>query len=251
MLIMKVRVIGYYGGYPTKGVGTSSYLLTAGNYHLLIDCGSGDLLSLEKYFNPLKLNAVILSHYHWDHIADVGVLQYYWQLHTKGREEPILPIYGNSEDPLNLGSLTWPNSTKGYGYNGNSKLKLGPLTITFKRTIHPVPAYAMRIVDNNTHQVLVYTADSNYFEGLAKFAHNANLLITDTNYYADKNQVEPRWHMTSSECGKLAKQAKCDKLLLSHLPQYGDLNQLVNEARQTAGSHPKIELAKVGKVIDV
>ncbi|QBP17884.1 MBL fold metallo-hydrolase [Acetilactobacillus jinshanensis] len=248
---MKLRVIGCYGGYPAKGVGTSSYLLTAGDYHLLIDCGSGDLLSLEKYFDPLKLNAVVLSHYHWDHIADVGVLQYYWQLHTEGRQESVLPIYGNSADPLNLGSLTWPNSTKGEGYNGNSKLNLGPLTITFKRTIHPVPAYAMRIEDNHTKHVLVYTADSNYFEGLAKFAQNADLLVTDTNYYANKNSVEPRWHMTSSECGKLAKQSNCKKLLLSHLPQYGDLKQLITEARKTAGSKPRIGLAHVGKVVEI
>ena len=248
---MKIRVLGYYGGYPAKGVGTSSYLLTAGHYHLLIDCGSGDLLSLEKYLNPLDLNAVILSHYHWDHVADIGVLQYYWQLHPQHRREPILPIYGNTEDPLNFGSLTWPNSTRGKGYSANSKLNLGPLTITFKRTIHPVPAFAMRITEKSTHQVMVFTADSNYFDGLARFARNADLLITDTNYYANKNQVQPRWHMTSSECGTLAKKSGCHRLLLSHLPQYGNLNQLITEAQKTAGNRVKITLAKLGKLINV
>lgn len=38
---MKLTVLGYYGGYPYDGVGTSSYLITAGDYHLLLDCGSG------------------------------------------------------------------------------------------------------------------------------------------------------------------------------------------------------------------
>ena len=32
---MELTVLGYYGGYPYAGVGTSSYLLTSGDYHLL------------------------------------------------------------------------------------------------------------------------------------------------------------------------------------------------------------------------
>lgn len=248
---MKIRVLGYYGGYPAKGVGTSSYLLTSGNYHLLIDCGSGDLLSLEKYLDPLKLNAVILSHYHHDHVADVGVLQYYWQLHPQNRREPELPIYGNTEDPLNFESLNWMHSTKAMGYTESSVLHLGPLTISFKRTHHPVPAFAMRIVERSTNKILVFTADSNYFGALAKFAHNADLLITDTNYYANQNKVTPRWHMTSSECGKLANHSHSKHVLLSHLPQSGNLHRLVSEASQTAGKDIKISLAKLGKVIEI
>ena len=248
---MKIRVLGYYGGYPDKGVGTSSYLLTSGKYHLLIDCGSGDLLSLERYLNPLELNAVILSHYHHDHTADVGVLQYYWQLHPKNRREPELPVYGNTEDPLNFESLNWMNSTKAMGYSENSVLHLGPLDITFKRTHHPVPAFAMRIVERTTHKVLVFTADSNYFEGLAQFSRNADLLITDTNYYARENRVTPRWHMTSTECGKLANHSHSKHLLLSHLPQYGNLYELVNEANQTAGKAVRVSLARLGKLIEI
>ena len=248
---MKIRVLGYYGGFPAKGIGTSGYLLTSGNYRLLIDCGSGVLLELEKYLDPIKLSAVILSHYHHDHTADVGVLQYYWQLHPKNRKEPVLPIYGNTEDPLNFGGLTWMHSTKGVGYSATSRLTLGPLTITFQRTHHPVPAFAMRIVERRTNQTLVFTADSNYFDQLAKFAKNADLLITDTNCYASQNQITPRWHMTSTECGELARKANCKHLLLSHLPQFGDLNQLVKEAQQASGQGVKIELAKLGKLIQL
>ena len=74
---MKLTVLGYLGGYPANGIGTSSYLLESSGFHLLIDCGSGALLSLEDVLDPLKLNGLILTHYHHDHTADVGVLQYY------------------------------------------------------------------------------------------------------------------------------------------------------------------------------
>lgn len=145
---MKLTVLGYYGGYPTPLAGTTGFLLTAGDYHLLLDCGSGVLKVLEQYLDPLRLDAAILTHYHHDHIADVGVLQYYWQLRQGERQEPVLPIYGHTEDPLNFASLTWANATEGRSYDPEATLNLGPLTITFQRTIHPVPTFAMRIVDD-------------------------------------------------------------------------------------------------------
>ncbi|GAJ25934.1 metal-dependent hydrolase [Liquorilactobacillus sucicola DSM 21376 = JCM 15457] len=81
--MMKITILGFFGGYPYDGKATSSYLLQSDGYNLLLDCGSGALLNLEKELDPLQLNAVLLSHYHQDHIADIGVLQYYWQLNNE------------------------------------------------------------------------------------------------------------------------------------------------------------------------
>lgn len=248
---MKIRIIGCCGGFPNHGIGTSCYLLTVDNYHLLIDCGSGDLLTLEKYLNPIKLNAVVLSHYHADHIADVGVLQYYWQLHPQNRTVPILPIFGNTEDPLHYENLNWANSTKAMAYSTLKPLKIGPLIIHFQRTVHPVPAYAMRITNINSNKTIVYTADSNYDPKLINFAKHADLLLTDTNYFADHNKIEPRWHMTSTECGLLAKQADCQRLLLTHLPPKGDLDQLQHEAQLAADKKVNVHIAKKGHVITI
>ena len=69
---MKLTVLGCLGAYPYKGEGTSSYLLESEGFHLLIDAGSTTLVRLENYLDPLKLDAVILSHYHHDHIADLS-----------------------------------------------------------------------------------------------------------------------------------------------------------------------------------
>ena len=47
---MKLTILGFWGGYPTNNSGTSSYLLEAENYHLLIDAGSASLIALENHF---------------------------------------------------------------------------------------------------------------------------------------------------------------------------------------------------------
>lgn len=245
---MQLTVLGYYGGYPYAGVGTSSYLLTSGDYHLLLDCGSGALLALEKEFDPLQLDAVLLTHYHHDHIADVGVLQYYWQLQAGQKKEPILPIYGHLQDPLHFGSLTLPNVTQGFGYQEDTTLQLGPLKVTFKRTEHPVPAFAVRIEEEATGKVLVFTADTAYFPGLAEFCQGADLLMTDTNFLAERTRKMA--HMTTTQSANLAQSSDVKQLLLTHLPQAVSPETLLAQAKTVITTIP-VTIAQQGLTIKI
>lgn len=147
---MKLTILGFWGGYPTKNSGTSSYLLETENYHLLIDVGSASLIALEDHLDPLQLDAVILSHYHYDHIADLGVLQFTRQLkRMKNNLEraPMFPIYGHQGDNENFKRLTMDTVSEGIAYDEGQKLYIGPFEIQFMRTLHPVECYAMRIVE--------------------------------------------------------------------------------------------------------
>lgn len=242
---MKITVLGIYGGYPYNGVPSSSYLIQDAGFNLLLDAGSGSLLELEEHLNPLQLDAVLLSHYHHDHAADVGVLQYYWQLNSGVKKHPLLDIYGHSQDPLNYAALTLDGVTQGHVYQDYQELVLGPFKINFLRTVHPVPTYAMRI-ENQQGEVLVYTADTAYFDGLVEFAQNADLLIADTNFAAAKKGRI--WHMTSTQVGELAKKSNSHKLLLSHLPQEIPLEQIKKETDVICSGSI---LAKKGLEIDL
>lgn len=224
---MKLTALGYYGGYPYQGHGTTSYLLQEAGFNLLIDCGSNAVNNLSRVLDPMDLDAVIISHYHHDHIADLGVLQYYWQLNSGQKKVPILPIYGHTQDPLNYGSLTLDGVTQGHSYSDLQPLELGPFTIEFLRTVHPVPTYAMKI--KAADKVLTYTADTDYFPELVDFAKNSDVLITDSNFASDKTGV--KWHMTSTESANLAKDAQVDSLMMSHLPQEISHEQILQEAK--------------------
>ncbi|MDT7014185.1 MBL fold metallo-hydrolase [Levilactobacillus namurensis] len=233
---MELTVLGCYGGYPYNGVGTSSYLVTSGDYHLLLDCGSGALTALQRYLDPLRLDAVLLTHYHHDHTADVGVLQYLWQLAPGAKKEPVLPIYGHQADAQAFAGLTWPHATEGHAYQPDQALTLGPLTITFGPTHHPVPAYAPIITETATGRRLAFTADTAAFPELSTWAQQADVLLADTNFYADHQGTA--WHLTSTQAGQLAQDAQVGRLLLTHLPQTGQLSQLAAEAQAAAGKVP-------------
>lgn len=245
---MQVTVLGYYGGYPTKDVGTSAYLVQSEGYNLLLDAGSASLLALEHHIDPLELNAVLLSHYHHDHIADLGVLQFTRQLKRtdKGNRAPLLSIYGHSEDKQAFEKTTLEEVSQGIDYTKENHTSIGPFDVTHLKTLHPVPCYAFRIVERATGKTVVYTADSGYIEEFIPFAKNADLFITDTNLF--KGMERHLVHMTSKECGYIAHKANVQTMVLSHLPQNGDLKQLQKEAAEEA---PKTKTLLAEKDLEI
>ncbi|KRN56353.1 MBL fold metallo-hydrolase [Carnobacterium divergens] len=248
---MKVTVLGFWGGYPFKNEGTSAYLVESEGYHLLVDAGSASLIALEQHIDPLELDAVILSHYHHDHIADIGVLQFLRQLKRKNHGEdraPILPIYAHTENAQGFSALTLERVSEGIAYEEHHKTYVGPFEITFMRTLHPVPCFAMRIEEVKTGKVLVYTADSGYLADFIPFSKGADVLLADTNFF--EGMENHRVHMTSVEVARIAKEAKVSKLVLTHLPQTGDLELLKAEAINHV-ENTEVLLAKKDLIIEL
>lgn len=215
---MKVTTLGCWGGYPYKDGGTTSYLITGHDgFQLLMDAGSRSLNELEKELSPLELDAVLISHYHPDHVADLGVLRHYRQLYPKHLWEPkLLPTYAHDEDVAEFAKLSLPGVSEGIAYDVNGTQTIGPFDVTFIKTVHPVVCYAFRIRERETGQVLVFTGDTGFFDALADFVDGADLFLADVYLYeGNENHIA---HLTTKEAGQIAKQAKVKKLVLTHMP---------------------------------
>lgn len=242
---MKITVLGFWGGYPYKGEGTTSYLVQSEDFSLLLDAGSSTLIRLEEKLDPLTLDAVLLTHYHHDHIADLGVLQYLRQLKPTTPVEE-LNIYGHTENEDKFKELTMPGISKGIAYQEHDTLEIGPFLITFKRTIHPVPCFATRIVEKKTGKVFVFTADTGYLDGLSDFCQKADLLITDT-YFLEGNENH-KAHLTTKETGELAKESNVSQVVISHLNQSLALEDVLSQTQYYAEDIP-VQLAKINLTI--
>lgn len=230
MSSVKLTVVGYWGGYPGVNEATSGYLVEKDGFSLLIDCGSGVLSKLQNYISPEKISAVILSHYHHDHIADIGPLQYARLISSFiGKKTNNLPIYApKGVEPEQFVKLTHAHTT-GVAYDPQETVSIGPFEISFMQTAHPVACYAMRITDGE--KVIIYTADSSYKQEFSSFANKADLLICECNLYKHQNGKN-QGHMNSHDAGTIAKDAGVSKLLLTHLPHFGDVNLLPEEASE-------------------
>lgn len=244
---MKLTIIGLWGAYPKVNEASSGYLLEHDGFKLLIDCGSGVLSKMQNYVQPEELDAVLISHYHTDHVADIGVLQHALLVKSYLTDiNKVLPIYGHNLDEEGFAKLSYKEFTKGISYNPDETLEVGPFTIQFLKTKHPVPCFAFRIEADG--KSFVFTADSAYQPEFVEFCQDVDLLLSECNFYGNMNG-ENAGHMTSIEAGKLAREANVKHLILTHLPQYGDLQQLLKEASEEYSG--PIHLAKMGDVWNI
>ncbi|MBN8209245.1 MBL fold metallo-hydrolase [Bacillus sp. NTK071] len=243
---MKVTVLGPWGGYPKAGEASAGYLVQHDGYNLLIDCGSGVLSQLQHYLPVEELDSVVISHYHPDHIADTGVLYHGRLIQSKiGSELPVLPIYAHPYDEVGFQSLDHHPYTEARPFKEDDKLELGPFTITFLETIHPVKCYAMRVTDG--HHSMVFTADSSYKKEFETFSDGADLLISECNLYSHMDG-SAMGHMNSTDAASIAKEANVSTLMLTHLPHFGDLTELEKDANRIFKG--EVVLASTGLVWD-
>jgi ribonuclease BN (tRNA processing enzyme) len=239
----KITIIGWWGAYPSAGEATSGYLLQSDDRNILVDCGSGVLSHLQNYIKLQNLHAVVLSHYHWDHVADIGCLQYAARiLMDLGDRQKPLEIYGHAEDE-NFSGLSYLQCSRGCAIDPRTALQLGVFKLTFSRNVHPDPCFSIRIEQAN--RCMAYIADTAWTDDLIRIAQNADLLLCESSLYDEYLGMIPG-HLTAGEAGEIASRAGVKHLVLTHLPHFGNHDLLLEQAgKKFAG---KIELATTGKV---
>lgn len=224
---MKVTVLGRWGAYPEAGDATAGYLLQTDRHNFLLDCGSGVLSNLYKHLRHEELSAVLISHFHYDHCADLGCLIYAAKITqaVKGKAGP-LPILANNRSK-HFTALTNTEYSVGREIHQGKTSHWNGLKISFAQTVHDEYNLAMRFEYEG--KVLVYTGDLGPDTQLADFCAGADLLICEASLYEAEAGLIP-WHLTSCQAGELAEKAGVKALMLTHFPHQGDIRRLAEEA---------------------
>ncbi|MBX5437376.1 MAG: MBL fold metallo-hydrolase [Alicyclobacillaceae bacterium] len=107
-------------------------------------------------------------------------------------------------------------------------LQLYGMTVSFHRTVHPVPCLAMRFETGG--RALCYSADTSYHDGLIPFVRGADVFICECSCFRDEDG-QAAGHLTTVEAGRVAQAAGVRRLVLTHLPNAGDHERLLAEVR--------------------
>jgi ribonuclease BN (tRNA processing enzyme) len=226
---VKWTILGKSGGFPAPGGATSGYLLQHENRNILVDCGSGVLANLFRYIDIESLDAVIITHLHYDHISDLQLLRYTVDLNRR-HERPVkaIPVFAPaSPEPVASLLLTDESLVMGQVTDG-TELDMFGINVRFSLMEHPVESYAVSFENNN--RKIVYSGDTIPCDNLRLILKDADLAVLDAGSL-ERYRKPVMAHMTAAECGELAKAAGVHKLVLSHLLPLYDEQEILNEGR--------------------
>jgi ribonuclease BN (tRNA processing enzyme) len=215
---MKLIILGSGTSVPSLKRSAPAYYLEGEGREVLIDCGGGTVLQLERIGRSYKnIDAVFITHTHPDHIA--GLLPFIHGIIAT-------PFYQREKEFLLVGPVGFTKYYKKhiesvFGKAKTSfirvaeiedKMDFPPFHIFTTRTVHVNNSIAFRFESES--RSIVFTGDADYDQGIISLSRGADLLIADC---AFPESMKKKGHMTPRECGLVAQKSGVKKLILSHL----------------------------------
>jgi ribonuclease BN (tRNA processing enzyme) len=236
-----LTVLGCSGSVPGPTSPASGYLVEADDFLMAMDLGNGTFAELQCYCDPFLLGALLLSHLHPDHCADVTALTVFRKYHPKvvqGGLPPRLPVYAPAEAPNrfarahspDLADLANTDLSDVFDFRalGQDTFQIGPFEVTAAGVAHPCEAYGFRISYGG--RCLVFTGDSGPCDALDKLADSADVLLAEASWTHRPDRPEGM-HLSGRQAGELAHRAGVGRLLITHVAPWTDREEILTEAR--------------------
>jgi ribonuclease BN (tRNA processing enzyme) len=248
---VRLTVVGCSGSFPGPDSPASCYLVEAEaegrTWRILLDLGSGALGALQRYVDPLAVDAVLLSHLHADHCLDLTGYYVMRKYHPAG-PQPRIPVWGPAGTADRMARAydlpTDPGMSAEFDFRvWDGRVELGPFTVEPVGVVHPVPAYGLRVTADGA--TLGYSGDTGPCEALEEVARGVDLFLSEASFRSGDRNPEDM-HLTGTDCGVAATRGGAKRLMITHVPPWFDRDQAVAEAR-TAYDGP-IDVARPGDV---
>lgn len=264
---MRLTIVGNTGSMSGPDGAASCYLVqvdgvdpkTGKNrtWSVVMDLGPGSFGQLWRYMNPRDLDALLITHGHADHMADIISMHVFLKWHPEGAcsrlftagpaelVRRIVDIHGYAS-PAEIASdfdirTVRPGTT----------LRVGPTTIAAYKANHPVEAYGFRIEgpseEGDSTVTIAYTGDTDTCDGMIKMAHGVDLLLSECGF--TDNDRAHGIHLSGTRAGQLAADGNVGQLVLTHIQPWTDVEVPLAEAR--AVYRGPLEVARPGQVYAV
>jgi len=244
-----LRVLGGCGAWPAAGQACSGYLLEHDGFRLLIDPGYAVLPRLLRHVDAAEVDAVLVSHGHPDHCADLNPL-----LRARSfRDDPVsaLPVFalpGALDAVLALdrpGLLADAIDLR--PFEAGESFAIGPLAVAARALPHSVPNAGVRLTAAG--RSIAYTGDAAPDPALVDLARDADVLLAEASF-VDAVPGEDRPTLSSArDAGRQAAEAGVGALVLTHLLPGTDRRRSAAAARAPFGG--PVRVARPGLTMSV
>lgn len=246
-----MTVLGSSASYAGPGQACSGYLIEAEGAAVMFDIGNGALSNLARVMDPMRLDAVFVTHAHPDHCADLYALQSRLRYAPEG-PAPAMRLFG-PEGLLDTvacllserGRREMAEAFIALPLSSGTPVQLGQMVVTPHPVDHDGATFAL-VADAGGRR-LCYTSDTRWGEAVSGAAAGADVLLAEATLPAPYAGRAP--HMTASEAARLATDAGAGELVLTHLWPTESRASILDEARAVFAG--KVLLAEEMLTIDV
>jgi len=237
---LTVTVLGAVSPYPGRGVAGPGYLVEGFGARILLECGSGVLSRLVAYCDYADLDAVVLSHLHFDHCSDAFVLRYALDAATRsGRLGAPVPVWCPAEPGEVAAFMTYKDAMEARTIRPGSSMTVGGMTVTFHPARHPVETYHVTFASTEAPDdgpLLFYTADTEWYDGLPGLAGTCRVLIAEASLAARQEALATSTgHLTAAQAARLGSLTSAERTVLTHYPPDRDPADIEAEAAEASG----------------
>jgi ribonuclease BN (tRNA processing enzyme) len=217
---MELTILGSGTCVPTIERGPSGMILSVASHLLFWDGGGGSLRQMARLgIDFRQVDFICLSHFHPDHSSDLvpflfatnyttslirsqplriigptGLIDFYHQLKT---------IFGTWITPRTY-PISFHEFADGHMNFPGFELRTLPMK-------HSAPSIGYRVSEGKKH--IVYSGDTDYCHNIVTLGRQADLLILECSFPDDMKQ---EGHLTPRLAGRIAREAACKRLLLTH-----------------------------------
>ncbi len=217
---MELTILGSGTIVPSLARWSPAHILRVGDKTVLIDLGPGTLRRMvEAGAGIPDIDAVSISHFHPDHIADFVPLIFaskYAPGSCRTRDLTVVAPNGFGELYAGLievfGDWIVPQAYRlDIREAAGQPIDLGPCSVTTAPVNHNPESIAMRFEGDGAS--FVYSGDTDRSDNLVALATGADLLLLECSFPDD---MKVPGHLTPSEAGRLARDAGVSHLVLTH-----------------------------------
>ena len=229
-------ILGSGTGVPSLRRGSPGILLISDGAKILIDSGSGALRRmLEAEITYQEIDLLLYTHTHPDHIADLVPILFACKYAEQPRQRDLLcmgglgfagyfeelrALYGSWIKPQSYHLTIKELSQQPFSFHD--------VRISLKAMAHLPGSVGYRI-ELKDGKSIVISGDTDYCQNIVDLGFEADLLILECSF-PDGKKVEG--HLTPSLAGRIGMEARCKRLLLTHLYPPCDQVDILEQSRR-------------------